>query len=113
MPRVFDALVVECCKRAGVTYAALLLTGPPLSLGDDPGLVDAARLCISDDIDSLRSLFAAWEAPRASLDALCEMLATTCVAQLLKSSLLALTCCVFPADATWPRQQAPPARRGR
>ena len=79
MPRVFDALIVECCKRAGVTYAALLLTGPPLSLGDDPGLVDAARLCISDDIDALRSLFAAWEAPRASLDALCEMLATTCV----------------------------------
>ena len=79
MPRVFDALLVECVKRAGVTYAALLLTGPPLSLSDDAGLVDAARLCISDDIDSLRSLLVAWEAPRAALDALCEMLATTYV----------------------------------
>lgn len=70
---------MECCKRCGVTYAALLLCGPPLSLGDDPALIDAARLCISDDVDSLRALFAAWEAPRVALDALCEMLATTCV----------------------------------
>ena len=57
LPRVYEALLLECAKRAAVTYAALLLTGPPLSLpsgiDDDAAaaggatlLLDAARLCI-------------------------------------------------------------------
>ena len=57
LPRVYEALLLECAKRAAVTYAALLLTGPPLSLpsgidddavaaGTATSLLDAARFCI-------------------------------------------------------------------
>jgi hypothetical protein len=64
LPPVCATLRAEAAKRAAVTFAALLLTGAPLSLAGgthlQPGAcADAARLCLADDIDALRTHFAA------------------------------------------------------
>ena len=88
LPPLVEALLTECVKRGAVTYAALLLTGPPLvaqheddaagaaCVGDD--IVEAARLCIAADIHAFRSCLEALHADAAVIEAASEMLTVAC-----------------------------------
>lgn len=88
LPPLVEALLTECVKRGAVTYASLLLTGPPLvaqhaddaagaaCVGDD--IVEAARLCIAADIHAFRSCLEALHADVAVIEAASEMLTVTC-----------------------------------
>jgi hypothetical protein len=89
LPPLAEQLLTECVKRGAVTYAALLLTGPPLvaqheddaagaaCVEDD--IVEAARLCIAADIHSLlRSCLEALHADVAVIEAASEMLSVAC-----------------------------------
>ena len=88
LPPLVEALLAECVKRGAVTYAAMLLTGPPLvaQLEDDAGaaacvgddVVEAARLCIAADIHAFKTCLEGLHADVAVIEAAAEMLSVAC-----------------------------------
>ena len=85
LPPLIPFLLSEAAKRTAVTYAGLLLLGPPISPAAAsvpwPSAESMRRgltRCVAADAEAVCALFSEWGVPNATLDAIKDLLGCAC-----------------------------------